>query len=253
MLAPAPKLQLEPSERGGLLIWEMPVAGQKYVVGVDTAHGLAKGDFAVAVVIEAKTCTLVARWKERCDPHIWGQKAALLAWFYNEAILAVETFPSAHGVTAVNEAMRLGYKNVYLRATRGQILRQTTNMFGWHTNSTSKPEMIDRAKRALEDQSSYIPDEDLLQELRTRSWNVKGQMEGPGHDDIFAAYAIALMVRDESWRQGKLRTEEAPVTDPRAQYWIHCMKQAERNDKRRGVQKKKKTWVPPWKSGTVPM
>lgn len=228
MLTSPPRLQLEPTTRGGLLIWELPKQGRKYVIGVDTAHGLAKGDYAVCAVIDAETCTLVARWREKADPHVWGIKSALLGWFYNEALLAIETFPSAHGVTACMEAMRLGYRNIYKRQTQHTIARKQTDMLGWHTNVATKPMMIDRVKKALEDQSSYIFDEDLLQELRTRSWNAKGQMDGPGNDDIFAAYAIALMVRDQSWVQGKLRPDENLPMDYYSRYWREWEKQVQR-------------------------
>jgi len=218
----------------------MPKPGHKYVIGVDTAHGLAKGDYAVCVVIEAATCTLVARWRERADPHVWGIKAALLGWLYNEALLAIETFPAASGVTACHEAIRIGYKNIYLRRTKHTIARKQTEMLGWHTNVSTKPMMIDRVKKALEDQSSYIFDEDLLQELRTRSWNSKGQMDGPGNDDLFAAYSIALMVRDESWVAGKLRTEESLPMDYYSRYWREWEKQVQRKAR----PKPRRPWTP---------
>jgi len=225
----------------------MPVAGRKYVMGVDTAHGIKKGDYAAMAVIEAETCTLVATWRERCDPHIWGQKAALLGWLFNEALMAVETFPSAHGVTAVNEAMRLGYKAIYLRKTTGSVVRETTKMLGFHTSVRTKPMIIDRIKKGLEDQSSYIFDEGLLQELRTRSENAKGEMDGPGHDDMIVAYGISLLVRDESWVAGKLRPVAAEPHTYHDRYWEAWKKRVAKP-----AQRKPPPWGlnPPWRKPT---
>jgi hypothetical protein len=238
------KTQLEPGHRGGLRIWQMPEPGRKYVVGADTGSGNRKGDFGAACVIEGETCALVARWYERCSPNLWGPRCAMAASFYNGALLAFETMPSAHGVTAAHEAVSFGYRNIYRRQTTDRTTRKVTEITGWHTNSTTKPQMIDRVKRALDD-GADVPDEDLLLQLRSRFRNERGEMDGPGHDDLVMAYAIALLVRDQSWTAGKMRPEVSEPTTPHDRYW-------EAWKKRVSAPKKLHKRPTPWGSGTPP-
>jgi len=210
--------KFEPYARGGLQIWKDPEENRKYVAASDTAGGLARGDFAVVVVIEGETCEVVARWKERDDPHVWGPKCAWLSWYYNEALLAFETYPSAHGYTACMEAINKGYKKIYKRQRQDTISKQVSEVLGWHTNSTTKPLLIDRIKRALDD-NCHIPDEELLYELRDQRWNGKGEMESRGHDDMVIAYGIALAVRDQSWTRGLLRPDPVMPKTESERYW----------------------------------
>lgn len=242
-------LQLEPSGNGGLLIWQYPEPGRKYVIGSDTAHGLAKGDLAASSVIDAETCSLVARWLERSDPHIWGVKQALLGWYYNEAVLCFETFPSSHGVTANQEASKAGYRNLYIRRIFNKQAARIGEDYGFATNVQTKPIVINRIKQALMDPDVDIPDEVLLDELRTRSWNAKGDMEGAGHDDMLMSYGIALVVRDDLWKQGKLATSEAPPVTREARYWAQWEKEWRREDQRRSAFKMRMQRRPQWKRG----
>lgn len=218
-----PKLELEVSPRSGLSIWAKPDPARKYVVGVDTAGGLAKGDFATAVVIEGETCNVVATWRERDDPNVWGPKCAYLAWYYGEAMLAIETHPSAHGLTCAREAMHAGYTRVYRRSPQDLLNRPMREQLGWSTDSTSKPQLINRIKLALQDAARDgtfpILDPLLLDELHEQHWNEKGEMESSGHDDMLMAYGIALMVRDQCWRKGELRVDEAKPNTEEARYW----------------------------------
>jgi hypothetical protein len=247
------KTQLEPHNRGGLRIWQMPEPGRKYVVGADTGGGSRQGDFGAACVVEGESCALVARWYEVCSPNLWGPRCAMLASFYNDAFLAFETMPSAHGNTAALESMRFGYRNLYRRQTTDRTTRKVTEILGWHTNSTTKPQMIDRVKRALDD-GNDIPDEELLLQLRSRYRNERGQMDGPGHDDLIMAHAIALLVRDQSWTAGKMRQDIAEPTTYHDRYWEGQKKLWARKAVGTGKNKRPTPWGanPPWKKTTTP-
>lgn len=240
-------IELQPSDRGGLRIWEFPEERKKYVLGVDTAHGLAKGDFAVGCVIEAETCTLVAKWRERDDPHVFGVKMALLGWYYNEAILGVETQPSASGVACLAESKRVGYRNVYRKVSYDRFTKRSSEVEGFSTNVATKPLLIARLQKGLLDQSAYIHDEEILLQMRSRIWDPKGAMAGPGHDDDLMAYGIALMVRDDSWVQGRLKQAEgAEDWRPNVRYWQRWQKA---HEKPLGKPAKRRPGAPPWKVG----
>lgn len=245
---PTPEtIELHPDERGPLTIWEHPEPGRSYILGVDTAHGLAKGDFAVGQMIDAETCTQVARWRERVHPDIFGVRMALFGWYYNEAILGVETGASSSGVTCVQEAIRHGYRRVYRKATYNRFTKRTSENIGFATNVQTKPMLIARIQKGLRDQSAYIHDKELLHQLRTRIWDAKGQMDGPGHDDDLMAYGIALMVRDDSWVQGKIKTEpEADDWRPNVRFWKAWEQEHLRPPK---PKPRRPGRAPPWKLG----
>lgn len=239
-------LRLEPSDRGPLFIWEMPREGAKYAIGIDTAYGLSRGDYAVAQVIEAESCSQVALWREKADPHIFGVKCAWLGWFYNEAILGFETGSAASGVTACQEAIRQGYRNVYRKMSHNTFTKKVTETLGFPTNVQTKMMVIDRIKVAIEDPHCYIHDQTTLQQLRTRVWDAKGYMDGPGHDDDVMALGIAYMVRDDSWKAGKLRSEVREPQDPLSRYWRNWQKQVELAERRR-ARPVRRNPTPPWR------
>jgi hypothetical protein len=130
------------------------------------------------------------------------------------------------------EAINKGYKKIYKRQRQDTISKQVSEVLGWHTNSTTKPLLIDRIKRAL-DEGAHIPDEELLYELRDQRWNGKGEMESRGHDDMVIAYGIALAVRDQSWTRGLLRPEPVVPRTESERYWAAYDKRLTAKPKKR--------------------
>lgn len=218
------RVELDPNVSGGLLIWQHPQPGRKYIVSGDTAEGLSRGDFAASTVIDGDTCDLVAGYRERERPHPFGQKLAMVCAYYNDAILAVETYPSTHGVTAVEAAVKVGHKNIYRRRRVDTTTKAVSEVVGWHTNSTTKPVLIDRIALAMQ-HGVAIPWEDLLLEIRRQYWNDQGQMESKGHDDLVMAYGIALVVRDHCFVAGKLRVEPVEPKTETERVWAWIEKQ----------------------------
>lgn len=207
-----PILSLDASPVGALSIWKQPESGRKYVLGADCAGGKSGSDYAACVVVDAEDCAVVARWRERENAEPWGRKCASLAWHFNEAVLAFETYPSAHGVSACHAAMALAYPNIYRHIKNATFPRKATEDLGWRTDSITKPQMLDRITRALADDCD-IPDEQLLLELRDQSRGDKpGELVSSGHDDMVIAYSIALCVRDYCWQRGELRIEPKKPT-----------------------------------------
>lgn len=222
----AKAVKLDSHAKGPLRIWTFPEAGREYVIGADTAGGGSRGDFAVACVIDAETCDVVAGWHERADPHHFGPRCARLGWFYNEAVLAFETQPSAHGLTAFTEAQHYGYERLYLRRTVNTYRRTVTEDPGFHTNSTTKPLMIDRVKKALEHEVA-IPWVELLEEMREQRWEqtdsgntiMVGEKKS-SHDDMVDAFALALMVRDDCYIRQIIKKPEPLPVDDSERYWF---------------------------------
>lgn len=183
--------------------------GIQYVLGGDMAGGGAGADPCVASVIRADNCALAAVWRDLAEPVEAGRILAFLGWKYHEALMAIETYPSAHGLPALHQAISMGYRRVYLRQNYDKATKSMTDKLGWRTDGTTKPIMISRVKEALGD-GNVIPDEAMIAQFRAQRWNKKRKMEPePGaHDDDFDSYAIAVCVRDEAWARNDLQTLE---------------------------------------------
>lgn len=238
---------LEPHARGSLLIWGTPEAGKQYIIASDTAGGGSRDDHAVAIVIDAETCHIVAGMRERAAPHIWGPRCADLGHYYNKGVLAFETFPSTHGLAAATEAKNEGYPNLYMRRRHDSWARQQTDVLGFHTNVETKPLLISRIKKQIEVRFDvtpvvvpYVPWSDLLHEMRQQQWDDNERMVSKGHDDMVVCYGIALMVRDDCLYRGIVKTpERAPMTESE-RYWA-------KEDKRMATRVRiQKRMVYPW-------
>lgn len=212
----------EASSMGGLFVWADADPERQYILGGDTSGGGAHSDFATGVVIEGETCAVVAVWRAQIDPEPWGRCLSRLGWVYNDALLAIETYPSAHGLSAAHAASAYGYRNLYFRQRTDVIAKTMTPQLGWATNVNTKPLMIDRVKRSLE-MECPIPAEELVRQLKEQRWGEDDKMESSGHDDLFVAYSIALHARDAAYREGKIRAVAKPKTYNEV-FWEHRLK-----------------------------
>lgn len=227
-----------PSAAGPLKIWQHPVPGRSYVIGIDSSGGGPDGDFAAAVVLDAEACAVVAIWRDHVPAIPWGKCCARLGHFYNLAMLSFETHPSAHGLSAAHAAAGMGYPKLFRHRMYGRTTRDSTDEVGFHTTSVTKPQCIDRVKQALDD-NCPIPSQDLVDELRLQRWDVpKTGLQRQGaprmvtasrseHDDLVMSYAIALMSRDICWVAGQLRAEKVGPKTESERYW-HAQRTQER-------------------------
>lgn len=179
------------------------------MLGVDSSEGIQGGDPAAACIIRMRDAALVGVMAGYVSPPEWGRKCARLAWYFNEAMLAFETFPSAHGLSAARTALAYGYPRLYQRVTRTTATPDRTELLGWHTDARTKEMMIDRVREALAEKSE-IPCLDVLRQIRKLRYNESHKLETAEgeHDDLFVALAIALMVRDEAFARGAVRQEK---------------------------------------------
>jgi len=221
------RYRLSPSRDGKLRIWTQPQQGRAYVIGADASGGGPDGDFAAAVVIDAETCAVVATWRDHTPAIPWGKCCARLGWYFGTALLSFETFPSAHGLSAAHAAVATGYQNLFRNRMYNRASRDTTDDLGFHTNSITKPQLLDRLKLALDD-GCDIPATELIEELRAQRWDKPktgmGRIGAPkmvsdDHDDLVMAYGVALMTRDTAWVAGQLRTEKPRPSNESERYW----------------------------------
>ncbi|HUT62484.1 MAG TPA: hypothetical protein VMZ04_00875 [Anaerolineae bacterium] len=184
---------------GRLEVFKKPEVGTRYVIGGDTAEGLAHGDAQVLYVINHKTEECDALYRSQVAPDELATDAYNLGKYYNWAILGIEV--NKDGLW-VNDALeKMGYINLYYRKVFDDITQKITKFFGWKTTGSTRPFALAALKAVFLRKDSGFPAA-LLNEMFTFVRNVKGKPEAMDkkHDDVVMAAAIGYAVLQEQGR-----------------------------------------------------
>jgi phage terminase large subunit len=184
---------------GALEVFKLPEPGTKYIIGGDTAEGLAHGDAQVLYVINHKTEECDAVYRSQVDPADLAKEAYQLGKFYNWALLAIEV--NKDGLWVNDSLEKMGYVNLYYRKVFDDITQKITKFFGWKTTSATRPFALAALKAIFIRKNEGFPSA-LLNEMFTFIRNAKGRPEAMDkkHDDVIMASAIGYAVLQE---QGK--------------------------------------------------
>ncbi len=188
-----------PTSSGNFEMFEKPEVGTKYIVGGDTAEGLAHGDAQVLYVISHKTENCVGLYRSQVPPDELASEAYKLGKFYNWALLAIES--NKDGLW-VNDALeKMGYINLYARKVFDDITQKITKFFGWKTTSSTRPFALLALKAVFLRKDGGFPSQ-LLGEMFSFIRNIKGKPEAMDkkNDDVVMAASIGYAVLQE---QGK--------------------------------------------------
>ena len=189
----------QPISNGRLEVFKKPEVGTRYIIGGDTAEGLAHGDAQVLYVINHKTEECDALYMSQVPPDEMATDAYHLGKYYNWALLGVES--NKDGLW-VNDALeKMGYINLYYRKIFDDITQKITHFFGWKTTSNTRPFALAALKAIFIRKNSGFPAA-LLNEMFTFIRNAKGRPEAMDkkHDDCVMAAAIGYAILQE---QGK--------------------------------------------------
>lgn len=193
---------------GSLEIFNKPEAGMRYVIGGDTAEGLAHGDSQVLYVINHKTEECDAIYRSNVPPDELITEAYKLGKFYNWALLGVES--NKDGLWVNDGLDKMGYLNLYFRKVFDDITKTTTKHFGWKTTSSTRPFSLAALKAVFLRKASGFPVA-ILEEMTTFIRNAKGRPEALAgkNDDVVMAAAIGYAILQEQGRY--VETSSAPA------------------------------------------
>jgi hypothetical protein len=208
------RIEFEGHPHGNLSIWEMPDTSinvsNRYAVSMDIGGKWRKADNTIIKVLdgywmmEGGIPEVVAVWMGHLDQDLAAWKAAQLSWFYNKGLLAVETNSlktvesegTSHFLTVLDEIAPF-YPNLFTRTTIDEIRQGIPVKYGFHTNSATKPMLVDGMNAALRD-SGYIErdqralDECYFFELKDNgTWGAK---DGKKDDNVITT-ALGLWLR----------------------------------------------------------
>lgn len=182
-----PQLEFRPAEQ--LTVWQLPEPCL-YVIGVDPASGLARGDWSTASIIRADNGMEVAAIRGKFPVDTFSTILAQVGKEYNYALIGVEN--SGHGVAVLKYLENMGYPNIYCSYTDEGKMKAV----GWTTSATSRPKMIDDFDTALRSGAFRTSNEQLLNEcLGFLMIDGKPQAEEGGTDDALFAAMIGWGIR----------------------------------------------------------
>lgn len=215
-------LKLTNDQDGVVEIYEKPQQGVPYCIGVDMAYGLGH-DSSVAQVVRNDTKKQVAIMaSNRINGERFGILVAALGYYYNDALIGVET--AANGETAIAILKKFDYRNIYIREVLNSSMGANyTEVYGVKTTRQTKPAMIENMRFICD---SYplgkyrnITDYKTITEMEAFAYDYgdnpqigkedQAKMHGFGrHDDKVMALAIAYYIGDQQRKYVETKKEE---------------------------------------------
>jgi hypothetical protein len=197
---------------GAIWQWKEPVAGHRYIMGVDVSRGDSE-DFSTLSIIDFDEREQVLEYIGKVPPDILAEIAFKWGTMYNAFI--VTDITGGMGVSTSRKLQELGYKNLYVDGVN------PADKWKWDPKNQDKiPGINFNSKRvqiiaALEEAVRHkfkLRSVRLYNEMNTfiyvngRPDHQKGQ-----HDDLIMGIAIAIYVGESSFSKLEKVTEHTKV------------------------------------------
>lgn len=192
----------------GLILYEIPVAGHRYIIGADVAEGLPQGDYDDASVIDRETGREVAALHGHWPMEVYAGKLDKLGRYFNDALLAIERNNHGHTVLlALTSGLaherwagkREPYRNLYHAKNDLTPGRREDARPGWESNVRTKPLAVDALDRMMrEDAVAFRNELFLTVEALIFSYEEKGVAmgapAGKNDDSVSSRYIAAYLL-----------------------------------------------------------
>ena len=206
-------ISFEESKDGHLWIWAFPDKSinvkNRYVVPVDIGGASKGADWSIIRVIDkywmldGGVPEVVATLKIHIDQDLLAWLSVQVAEWYNRGLVAIENNSlkknqntEGNGfLTILNEVSEV-YDNLY-RTSKQDVAEQGIPIkYGFHTNTVTKPMVINNHKAAMRDDGYIERDKRALDEADTFEHKTDGSMGAVdgSHDDIEMSTAIGLWI-----------------------------------------------------------
>lgn len=186
--------------RGIVRMYKEPDDGAPYVIGGDTA-GTGSDSF-VGQVLDNRTGAQVAVLQHTQDEILYTRQMYCLGKYYNDALIGIETNYSTY---PQRELERLGYTRFYVREHIDSFTGKTAHSFGFNTNVSTRPLIIDNLKAVAAQELELIGDYETLGEMLVFVYdeNYRPEAQEGEHDDLVMALAIAHFIRGQQFTMSK--------------------------------------------------
>lgn len=154
-----------------------------YVVGVDVAEGLDRGDWTVLTVFDVNTGEEVASSRSHIAVEELGAFVEAVGYMYHTALIVVER--NNHGLVPIVFLQQARYPRLYRYRPVATRRRNRREEYGWVTSSASKPKMVTDFLKALRDGVVRLHDVEFGLESYTFVADGRGSYAAtpPNHDD----------------------------------------------------------------------
>lgn len=191
-----------------IFVWEWPIAGEEYVLGVDTGDGIGADRSVIEVLRkgtikrpDAQVCEFASAYVNAYD--FWAICMALgtLYTVPSEGVLRqprIVAEVNRNGESVQLELRKRGWSHfhVWTRYDSKKIDQSKSTKLGWVTNSWSRPMALDLLLKYIDSGWIEINSPWFVDEMGDleRSWDQQDlkAIHG-GHDDRIMAMAIALL------------------------------------------------------------
>ena len=183
--------------KGGWRVYEEPIPGCTYVLGVDSSGGQQTGDYAtIQVLKEVLGSTVrgeqVAVYQAKIEPAHLAYEVEKAGRHYNDAFVVVEV--NFHGGT-VRDKLKDGYWNLYMRKRFDMFSDDNTDSIGWWADSSSKAKVVDQLAEWLHGEWLILHDSPTVTEMARYEIKDNGRSTGAPkgqNDDLVSALYLAV-------------------------------------------------------------
>lgn len=190
----------EPYKLGELHCFLPHDENETYYIGGDVGFGVGK-DASVLQVLDSQHRQAAVWRSTRINADRFGDVAAALATFYNDAYLCVER--NGPGILT-NRVIHVDnrYANVHMEMQYDRITDEETEVVGFATTQKSKPLVVEELRAKVLQKAIKIYDKVTLEEMRRFIVSESGRYEAETghHDDCVIALCLAAHVNEGEWR-----------------------------------------------------
>lgn len=201
----------EPKYTSGLeqeiWIWEEPIEGHQYIMGVDVSRGDGE-DSSTIVIVDFTTMEEVMEYQGKIQPDLLAQIVEEYGELYKAYTVVDVT--GGMGVSTVLKLLEFDYKRLHYDDANGKILsarqRELTSynkqnkIPGFHATNVRLP-MISNLEYKIRTNGVKIRSSRLISEMKTFIYKNgrPDHMEGY-HDDLLMSLAMCLWVMEHSFK-----------------------------------------------------
>ncbi len=213
---------------GRMRLYERPIEGEQYIMGIDPTGGGASGDYGVIQVcrliqnnpeelsrllglygyldppklddtpafrIDPKMATAVeqvAVYQAKTEPSTLAMQAKRIGEWYNDALAVIEL--NQHGGTVVDR-MKNDYWNLYREVRNEKFSDDESERLGYWQDKHSKMEMIDSLAEWTHSGMVLFRDGATITEMSRYGYDDKGRLTAPKgmNDDLVAGLGLCVV------------------------------------------------------------
>jgi hypothetical protein len=189
-------------------IWEEPVEGHQYIMGVDVSRGDGE-DSSTIVMIDFTTMEQVMEYQGKIQPDLLAQHVYTYGNMYNA--YTVVDITGGMGVSTVLKLIEMNYSNKLMHYDKptGNILpnqarlntvKNKDKIPGFNANGVRLP-MIANLEKTLRENTVKIRSRRLVSEMKTFIYkNGRPDHMDGYHDDLLMSLGMALWVLEYSFK-----------------------------------------------------